>query len=62
LPGALAFVGMGMTIAGCVAVGVVLGLLADAALHTSPAFLVVGLVLGVASAAGAVTAQVRRYL
>lgn len=62
LPGGLAFVGMGLTIAGCVAAGVVLGLLVDAALHTSPAFLVVGLFVGVVAAAGAVTAQVKTYL
>jgi F0F1-type ATP synthase assembly protein I len=58
----MAFVGMGLSIAGCVATGVVLGLLADHALHSSPAFLIVGLLLGVAAAAGAVTAQVKTYL
>jgi F0F1-type ATP synthase assembly protein I len=62
LPGALAFVGMGLSIAGCVAVGVVLGILVDRWLHTSPAFLVVGLVLGVGAAVSAVRAQVRTYL
>jgi F0F1-type ATP synthase assembly protein I len=62
LPSALAFVGMGTTIAGCVALGVVLGILADDAFHTSPALLIVGLVLGVTSAVLTVVAQTRRYL
>ena len=62
LPGALAFVGMGATVAGCVAAGVVLGILVDDWLHTSPAFLVVGLVLGVVAAVATVTTQVRRFL
>ena len=62
LPGAIAFAGMGTTVAVCVAAGVVLGIVVDDRLHTSPAFLVVGLVLGVAAAVGTVVAQVRRYL
>jgi len=62
LPGPVAFVGMGSTVAGCVAVGVVLGIVADDRWHTSPAFLVVGLVLGVVAAVLTVTAQVRRFL
>jgi F0F1-type ATP synthase assembly protein I len=62
LPGAMAFVGLGTTAAGCVAVGVGGGIALDSWLHTSPLFLVVGLVLGVAAAVGSVVAQVRRYL
>lgn len=62
LPGALAFVGLGTTIAGCVAAGVLSGLAVDAWLHSSPIGLVVGLVLGLIAAVGAVTALVRRYL
>jgi hypothetical protein len=62
LPGPLAFVGMGSTVAGCVAVGVVLGIVVDDRLHSSPAFLVVGLVLGVVAAVVTVTTQVRRFL
>jgi F0F1-type ATP synthase assembly protein I len=53
---------MGATVAGCVAAGVVLGILVDDWLHTSPAFLVVGLVLGVVAAVATVTTQVRRFL
>lgn len=62
LPGALAFAGMGLSIAVTVGAGVVLGLLVDRALHTAPAFLVVGLVLGVLSAVMAVRAQIKQYL
>jgi F0F1-type ATP synthase assembly protein I len=62
LPGAVAFLGMGLTAAVCVAVGVVLGLWADSAFHTAPALLVVGLLLGVAAAAFFVVGQIRKYL
>jgi hypothetical protein len=62
LPGALAFVGLGTSAAGCVAVGVLLGILVDARTHTSPLFLVVGLVLGVVGAVSTVVSLVRRYL
>jgi ATP synthase protein I len=62
LPGALAFVGLGTTVAGCVAVGVGIGIALDAWLGTSPVLLIVGLVLGAAAAVAAVRAQVRRYL
>jgi F0F1-type ATP synthase assembly protein I len=58
----VAFVGMGLSVAGCVAVGVVLGILGDNQFHTAPWLLIVGLVLGVACAGASVTAQVRRYL
>jgi F0F1-type ATP synthase assembly protein I len=62
LPSAIAFVGMGTTVAACVAVGVVLGILVDGRLHTSPAFLLVGLMLGLGAAVATVVAQVRRFL
>jgi F0F1-type ATP synthase assembly protein I len=58
----MAFVGLGTSIAGCIAVGVVAGIALDSWLGTSPAFLVVGLVLGLAAAVASVVAQVRRYL
>ena len=58
----MAFVGLGTSIAGCIAVGVVAGIALDSRLGTSPAFLVVGLVLGLAAAVASVVAQVRRYL
>jgi F0F1-type ATP synthase assembly protein I len=58
----MAFAAMGTTVAVCVGAGVVLGIVADDHLHTSPALLVVGLLLGAAAAVGTVVAQVRRYL
>ena len=62
LPGAVAFVGMGISVASCVAVGVALGVVADDHLHTAPLFLLVGLLAGVGAAVASVVAQVRRYL
>jgi F0F1-type ATP synthase assembly protein I len=62
LPGAVAFLGMGLSAAVCVAIGVGLGLWADSAWHTAPALLVVGLLLGVGAAAVMVVGQIRRYL
>jgi F0F1-type ATP synthase assembly protein I len=62
LPGAAAFVALGTTVAGCVGVGVGLGIVADGRLHTSPVFLLVGLLLGAGAAVGTVVAQVRRFL
>ena len=62
LPSAFAFAGMGLSAATCVAVGVVLGIVGDDQFHTSPALLVVGLIVGVAAAVMLVAAQVRRYL
>jgi F0F1-type ATP synthase assembly protein I len=62
LPGAVAFLGMGTSAAGCVAVGVVLGILGDRTWHTAPLLLIIGLVLGVATAVASVVAQIRRFL
>jgi len=62
LPGAAAFLGMGLSAAACVAVGVVLGVWADSTWHTAPAFFVVGLLLGLGAATWGVVAQIRRYL
>jgi F0F1-type ATP synthase assembly protein I len=53
---------MGTAVAGCVAVGIFLGVWLDGRTHTSPLFLVVGLVLGLASAVATVVTQVRRFL
>lgn len=62
LPGAVAFLGMGLSVAVSVGVGVGLGLWVDDALGTGPAFLLVGLALGVAAAAFSVVKQIRTYL
>jgi F0F1-type ATP synthase assembly protein I len=62
LPGAVAFLSMGLAAAVCVGIGVVLGILVDDALHTAPAFLLVGLALGLATATMSVVKQIRTYL
>jgi F0F1-type ATP synthase assembly protein I len=62
LPGAMAFLSMGLSAAVAVGVCIVLGLWADDALHTAPAFLLVGLALGLAVAALSVIKQIRTYL
>lgn len=62
LPGAVAFLSMGLASAVCVGAGLLLGLWADSAWHTAPILLVVGLVLGLAAAAASVVAQIRKYL
>jgi len=53
---------MGLTVAIVVALGVVLGVLADGWLHTAPLFLFVGLVAGCGLATWLVVVQVRRSL
>ena len=62
LPGAVAFLGMGLSAAVCVAIGVGLGLWADSAWHTAPALLLVGLLAGLVAAAFLVVGQIRKYL
>jgi F0F1-type ATP synthase assembly protein I len=62
LPGAMAFLSMGLSAAVCVGVGLGLGILVDSALHTAPVFLLVGLALGLAAAALSVIKQIRAYL
>jgi F0F1-type ATP synthase assembly protein I len=62
LPGAVAFLSMGLSAAICVGLGLLLGILVDGALHTAPAFLLVGLALGLALAAMSVVKQIRSYL
>ncbi len=58
----MAFLGMGLSAAVCVAVGLGLGLWVDSALHTSPAFLLVGLALGLAAATLSIVKQIRTYV
>jgi F0F1-type ATP synthase assembly protein I len=62
LPGAVAFLSMGLSAAVCVGLGLLLGILVDGALHTAPAFLLVGLALGLALAAMSVVKQIRTFL
>ena len=62
LPGLAAFATMGTTIAGCLAVGVVLGLWADHLWHSGPWGLLLGIVLGTVAAVTSVIKLVRRFL
>jgi F0F1-type ATP synthase assembly protein I len=62
LPGVVAFLSMGLAAAVCVALGLGLGLWVDSLLHTAPAFLLVGLGLGLVVAALSVVKQIRTYL
>ncbi len=58
----MAFLSMGLSAAVCVGIGVGLGIWIDDLLHSAPAFLLVGLALGVATAALSVVKQIRTYL
>ena len=62
LAAGLAFAVMGTTAAGCVAVGIVLGLWCDAEAGTSPFGLLAGIVLGSIAAVVSVVQQIRRFL
>jgi F0F1-type ATP synthase assembly protein I len=62
LPGLAGFVTMGSTIAGCEAVGVLLGIWADRTWGTAPAGLLIGIVLGTVAAVVSVVQQIRRFL
>lgn len=57
-----AFATMGLTVAACVAIGVLLGIWADSKFHTAPLLLFVGLVVGCVVATFAVISQIRRFL
>jgi F0F1-type ATP synthase assembly protein I len=58
----MAFLSMGLSAAVCVGLGLLVGILVDGALHTSPVFLLIGLALGLATAALSVVKQIRTYL
>lgn len=58
----MAFLSMGLSAAVCVGIGLGLGILVDNVLHTAPAFLLVGLALGLAVAALSIIKQIRTYL
>ncbi|HVA52207.1 MAG TPA: AtpZ/AtpI family protein [Acidimicrobiales bacterium] len=62
LPGLAAFASMGTTIAGCLAVGVGLGLWADHVWGSAPWGLLLGIVLGTVAAVASVITLVRRFL
>ena len=60
--GASAFLGLGLSMAVSLAVCAGLGMLVDSLLHTSPAFLLVGLAAGVVLAVLMFISTVRKYL
>lgn len=62
LPGPVAFASMGMTIAACLALGVLAGLYVDHLWHLAPLGLVLGIVLGAVAAVASVVKLIRRYL
>ncbi|HEY2297406.1 MAG TPA: AtpZ/AtpI family protein [Jatrophihabitans sp.] len=55
-------IGMGVTTAGVITVGVVVGLVVDHLLGTLPIFLFVGLLLGIAGAVSYLVSKFRKYL
>ena len=61
-PGAVAFLGLGLSIGLCLAVTVGAGLVLDAVLHSSPAFLLLGLTIGIVVAVAMAVATIRKYL
>jgi F0F1-type ATP synthase assembly protein I len=58
----VAFLGLGISIGLCLAVTVGAGLLLDALLHTSPAFLLIGLAIGIVVAVAMAVVTIRKYL
>jgi hypothetical protein len=62
LPGVVAFLTMGTTVAIIIAVFVVLGLWADHEWGTAPWGLLIGIALGTVAAVVSVVKQVRRFL
>ena len=61
-PGAVAFLGLGLEIGLCLAVTVGAGLALDAVLHSSPAFLLAGLTIGLVVAVALAVSTIRKYL
>ena len=60
-PGILAFAGLGMLNAFCLALGLGVGWLIDRALGTLPLFLFLGLIAGVGMGVLATRAELKRY-
>jgi len=56
------FVGLAVLLAAAVVIPLVLGLVIDAAEHSSPAFFFIGLVVGVVAAAAIFWTRFKRYL
>ncbi len=61
-PSALQLAGWGVTLAATVLVPMVIGGVLDGAMGTGPAFLLLGLLFGVAASVGAAYVRFKRYL
>jgi len=61
-PSGAELLGLGAFLAAAVVIPLVAGLALDAALHTSPAGLFIGLAVGIAAACLGLWGQLRRYL
>jgi hypothetical protein len=61
-PSVFTLVGMGVSIALCIAVGLILGVWLDSVTHLSPWFSLVGLLLGVVFAVVTAYVQIRKFL
>jgi F0F1-type ATP synthase assembly protein I len=61
-PSFLSLAGLGISIAICVAGGVLLGLYVDEKAHTSPVFVLIGLLLGVVCGVGLAYVEIKRLL
>ncbi|MGI8680295.1 MAG: AtpZ/AtpI family protein [Jatrophihabitans sp.] len=61
-PSRSALLGMGVVIAATLVVGMALGWLVDSLLNTSPIFILVGLLFGIAGAFGYTVTKFREYL
>ena len=61
-PSGAALFGLGGFLAAAVLIPLLIGLVVDAAAHTSPVGLFVGLALGIAAACAGLWAQLRRYM
>jgi len=61
-PDLFTLLGMGVTAALCLAVGLIVGIVLDDRYRSSPVFTLIGLAVGVVMAIVAVYEQVRRFL
>jgi hypothetical protein len=61
-PSVFTLVGMGVSIALCIAVGLILGVWLDSVTHLSPLFSLVGLLFGIVFAVATAYVQIRKFL
>ena len=61
-PSVFTLVGMGVSIALCIAVGLVVGVWLDSVTHRSPLFSLVGLLVGIVFAVVTAYVQIKKFL